>query len=128
MIDAQPLWEYPSITCSQAFTLLTFDLTESITPLSCNETVTTVGNPNGVSLWMEWIHETADGQDSLISTGPSTPSSKVIPGLSLQWDRNWKQGVYFFQHNTEEPTTNEVRWGASFSPRDGTIKFSFTKV
>jgi hypothetical protein len=122
-IDDQPLWEYPAIASSQPHTFFTFDFKDEIKDQSSNGSLQPLEDFNGMALWMEWVlgESEDDGNDRvLVSTGPT--QDRPI-GKSIDWDRNSKQGVYFF--NDIDKAGRAVTYNSSFSSETGNLSFRF---
>ena len=117
-VDAQPLWEYRGIACSEEFKLLSFDLTQDdLVVNNVDNNKSFDSSTNGIALWMDWELE----DNICISSGPVVqPKQKDV----IEWDMHSKQGVYFCQNPLVESKDMVIKFDTTL----GDIKLTLIKT
>ena len=107
-------------------TFFTFDFTQNIKDQVCKGSIpiSDAGKEsrsfNGMALWMEWILDEAANPVTKISNGPICDPQI---GELIQWERNCKQGVHFF--DAPNSITKSIIFNSKFSADNGNITFQF---
>lgn len=116
IVDEQSLWEYAGTVKGEAVELLTFPVDARILSRKCVVKMNNMKNSNGIPIWMEWKF----GEYTL-STGLLSVSESGVP----QWNKGYKQGVYF--PTTALKNEKSLTLRALFDKSSGDISFQFSK-
>uniref|UniRef100_A0A1I7T4F0 Protein arginine N-methyltransferase n=1 Tax=Caenorhabditis tropicalis TaxID=1561998 RepID=A0A1I7T4F0_9PELO len=117
IIDEQSLWEYAGVTQGEAIELLTFPVDGKILSRKCSIQIDNMSSSNGIPIWMEWEFGGIN-----ISTGLISKSDSGLP----EWNKGYKQGVYF--PNTGLQNEQSLLLRALFDKSTGDISFQFSKI
>ncbi|XP_031640693.1 protein arginine N-methyltransferase 7 [Contarinia nasturtii] len=122
IVEAQPLWEYPSKALGMAKTVFSIDFVNATTSSEHNELeIRTAGSCNGIAFWTEYNF--FNTQASIVSTGPL---NDLALNHFIDWDMYTRQGVHLFwkpiESNGDEVTTVACR----VRNDENVIYFNFT--
>ncbi|CAL2029180.1 unnamed protein product [Caenorhabditis brenneri] len=116
IVDEQSLWEYAGVVRGEPIELLTFPVNGTILSRKCVVDIENMSSSNGIPLWMEWQFGNMNLSTGLIST-----SESGVP----EWNKGFKQGVYFPITDLQKEQSIVLR--ALFDKSTGDITFQFSK-
>ncbi|KAF1770637.1 hypothetical protein GCK72_002457 [Caenorhabditis remanei] len=117
IVDEQSLWEYAGTVKGEPVELLTFPVDGKILSRKCAVRMEKMNSSNGIPIWMEWQFGNVT-----LSTGLLSVSDSGEP----EWNKGYKQGVYFPISDLQNEQSLNLR--ALFDNSSGDITFQFSKV
>ncbi|CAI2316705.1 unnamed protein product [Caenorhabditis sp. 36 PRJEB53466] len=117
IVDEQGLWEYAGRTHGPPVPLLHFPLDGRVSDRNADVIIENMRESNGIPLWMEWQFGSVT-----VSTGLVGMSPEGVP----EWNKGYKQGVYFPVSQLSDQDSLRVR--VRFDKNTGEIDFRFSKV